>query len=131
MTKFYVDYNKSASASIINWDSDINIDVCEPFIDFIRCDDGEDFQFLNSIDNDFKTIIISHFEAVKTDEEGKFFLCYTADLDIDLNKFSKFKKALKKSDGLVEVVMGFRYNGKVLDCFEEWENRQTFLKKFD
>ncbi len=58
MTKFYVDYNKSASASIINWDSDINIDVCEPFIDFIRCDDGEAFQFLNSIDNDFKTIMV-------------------------------------------------------------------------
>ena len=64
MTKFFIDYNKTASASTISWDSDIDIKKCEPFVDFIRCDDGEDFIFLNSIDNDFKTLKIANFAAV-------------------------------------------------------------------
>ena len=130
MAKFYVDYNKAASASTITWDSKIDINTCEPFVDFIRCDDGEDFVFLQSLDNDFTTIKLANFGAVKTSTKGNYFLCYTADFEIDLNKFPKFKKALKKSDNLVEVVLGFKHKDKVLDCFEEYENRQTTLEKF-
>lgn len=131
MTKFFVDYNKTASASTISWDSDIDIKKCEPFVDFIRCDDGEDFIFLNSIDNDFKTLKIANFAAVAREEDGKYFLCYTADFEINLKKFPKFQKALKKTDNLVEVVIGFKFKGKVLDCFEESENRQTVLQPFE
>lgn len=130
MAKYFVDYNKSSSASIISWDSKININDCTPFVDFIRCDDGEDFIFLNSLDNHFKTLKISNFGAVKAEEDGNFFLCYTADFEINLNKFPKFKKALKNSDNLVEVVLGFKHKDKVLDCFEERENRQTVLQEF-
>lgn len=133
MAKFFVDYNKTSSASTISWDSDIDIKKCEPFVDFIRCDDGEDYVYLNSLDKDFKTLKISNFGAVARDEEGEYFLCYTADFEINLNKFPKFKQALKKTDNLVEVVIGFKFKGKVLDNHEveERENRQAVLQKFE
>ena len=78
-----------------------------------------------------QTIKLNDFEAVARDEEGTYFLCYTADFEIDLSKHLKFKKALENSSNLVEVVIGFKKDGKVLeDCFEEHENRQTELQTF-
>ena len=67
---------------------------------------------------------------MKGDEEDTFLLCYTADIELDLNQKTDFKKALDFSSNLVEVVLGFKHKGKVLeDCFEEHENRQAELKK--
>ena len=133
MANFFVDYNKSADASTIMWThEDIKIKEAEPFVDFIRCDlDGEEYAYLYSDKNDFKTIKLNNFEVVARDEEGAYFLCYTADFEIDLSKHPKFKKALENSSNLVEVVIGFKKDGKVLeDCFEEHENRQTELQTF-
>ena len=53
--KYFVDYNKAAEASTIQWDGDLDITECEPYIDFIRCDDGEDYQYLYP-DKDFQVI---------------------------------------------------------------------------
>jgi|TARA_B110000444_G_C18609174_1_gene486795 hypothetical protein len=132
MSKFFVDYNKSSQASTILWThEDIKIEETEPFIDFIRCDfDGEDYKFLYQDEKDFKQLSLDNFGAVKGDEEDTFLLCYTADIELDLNQKTDFKKALDFSSNLVEVVLGFKHKGKVLkDCFEEHENRQAELKK--
>ena len=132
MSKFFVDYNKSSQASTILWThEDIKIEETEPFIDFIRCDfDGEDYKFLYQDEKDFKQLSLDNFGAVKWDEEDTFLLCYTADIELDLNQKTDFKKALDFSSNLVEVVLGFKHKGKVLeDCFEEHENRQAELKK--
>ena len=34
--KYFVDYNKAAEASTIQWDGDLDITECDPYIDFIR-----------------------------------------------------------------------------------------------
>lgn len=132
MSKFFVDYNKSSQASTILWThEDIKIEETEPFIDFIRCDfDGEDYKFLYQDEKDFKQLSLDNFAALKGDEEDTFLLCYTADIELDLKKKTDFKKALDFSSNLVEVVLGFKHKGKILeDCFEEHENRQAELQK--
>ena len=132
MSKFFVDYNKSSQASTILWThEDIKIEKAEPFIDFIRCDfNGEDYKFLYQDEKDFKQISLDNFAALKGDEEDTFLLCYTADIELDLKKKTDFKKALDFSSNLVEVVLGFKHKGKILeDCFEEHENRQAELQK--
>jgi hypothetical protein len=132
MTKFFVDYNKPALASEITWALDLKeIKSAVPFIDFIRCDDGEDFQFLNSSENDFKVLKINQFAFVQSEDRNRFFLCYTADFEIDLKEYSKFLKALNHSNNEVEVVLGFKKDNKILtDCFEEYENKTCILQKF-
>ena len=72
---------------------------------------------------------VKSFAATIGDEEDTFILCYTADFEIDLQKHAEFKKALEFSSNLVEVVIGFKKDGKVLeDCFEENANRQAELQ---
>ena len=128
--KYFVDYNKAAEASTIQWDGDLDITECDPYIDFIRCDDGEDYQYLYP-DKDFQVIKLIHFQAIPRDDEGEdlFLLCYVADLEIDLNKHQRFNQALENSDNLVEIVIGFKNNSEIVDCFEEYENRQAVLQK--
>ena len=120
MSKFFVDYNRSSQASTILWThEDIKIEETEPFIDFIRCDfNGEDYKFLHQDEKDFKQLSLDNFAALKGDEEDTFLLCYTADIELDLNQKIDFKKALDFSSNLVEVVLGFKHKSKVLeDCF--------------
>ena len=112
------------------WDGDLDITQCEPYIDFIRCDDGEDYQYLYP-DKDFQVINLLYFQTIPRDDEGEdlFLLCYVADLEIDLNKHQRFNEALENSDNLVEVVIGFKNDNETVDCFEEYENRQAVLQK--
>ena len=87
-------------------------------------------KFLYQDEKDFKQLSLDNFAALKGDEEDTFLLCYTADIELDLNQKIDFKKALDFSSNLVEVVLGFKHKSKVLeDCFEEHENRQTELQK--
>jgi hypothetical protein len=132
MTKFFIDYNKPAAASEIIWTLDLSqIKLVTPFIDFLRCDDGEDFQFLKCLDNDFKVLKINHFAFVPSEKKQRFFLCYTADFEIHLKEYPKFLKALNHSNNEVEVVLGFKKDNKILtDCFEEYENKTCILQKF-
>ena len=132
MTKYFVDFNKSSQANTILWTHDtIKIHDCEPFIDYIRCDfDGKDYKFLHHDEDDFKEVEIINFGAIHGDEEDTFYTCYVAIMEIDLNKRKDFKKALDFSSNLVEVVIGFKHKGIILqDCYEEHSNRQTELQK--
>ena len=63
----YVDYNHASDASTITWThEEKKIDACEPFIDFIRCDEnGEEYQFLYSDEGDFVSKI-DNFGAKKS-----------------------------------------------------------------
>lgn len=128
MTRFSINFNKSSAANLIEWTSTININECEPFIDFIRCDDGEDFVFLTSKDKQFKTIGVSNFEAVNSNEDNRFYICLEAAIDVNLENHKKFSKALEVSNYMIEVAIGFRLGKKNLDCFEEIENKQVLLE---
>jgi len=128
VTRFSINFNKPSSANLIEWTSNININACEPFIDYIRCDDGEDFVFLTSESNQFKNISISNFEAISSDESNSFYICFESIIEIDLENYPKFKEATNTSNYMVEVAIGFRLDGKKLDCYEEIENKQTLLE---
>lgn len=128
MTRYFVDYKHASDANTILWTHEkIKITETEPFIDFIRCDfDGEDYKYLHHDKKDFEDVEIINFEAVPKDDKDTFLLCYVASMTIHLNKYPDFKKALDFSSKLVEVVIGFKYKGEILeDCFEESENRQA------
>ena len=131
---FNVDYSRSNLASIIRWtDSKNKIENCEASIDFIRCDDGDEFQFLH-VD---KGEIINHslfmFEAVKNaGKKDEYLLCYSADFEIvEYNSHVSFLKALKHSKNQVEIVLCFKdAKGKNLEnCFEESDNKTAKLVK--
>ncbi len=127
--RFTFDYNKPQNANEIVWGVNINIEETEVFIDYIRCDDGEDYQFLQSDKKDFTTVKIHNFEAIASNtQKNNFFLCYTAEIEFDIEKNEKFKSALENSDNQIEAVLGFKKDGKVLEyCFEEYENKTTEL----
>ena len=92
--------------------------------------DGEDYKYLHHDKKDFEDVKIINFEAVPGDEADTFLLCYVASMEIDLNKHPDFKKALDFSSKLVEVVIGFKHKGEILQyCFEEHENRQAELQE--
>ena len=132
MTRYFVDYNHASQANTILWSHEkLKITETEPFIDFIRCDfDGEDYKYLHHDKKDFEDVKIINFEAVPGDEADTFLLCYVASMEIDLNKHPDFKKALDFSSKLVEVVIGFKHKGEILQyCFEEHENRQSELQE--
>lgn len=118
--KYYIDYNESAYAMVIEWMYE-NKSISEliPFIDYIRCDlDGEDYAFLTFEESDFKEIEIKRFIACPL-EKKTYSLCYNAIISFDLDKHPKFKKALLFSSNQIEVVLGFKYNGKIIeDCYQ-------------
>jgi len=130
---FNVDYSRTNLASKIRWvSSKHKIDDCEPFIDFIRCDNGSDYVFLHEDKGEILDGSLFMFEAVIDKRDGAYFLCYSADFVVpDFEEKQEFSSALKKSKGLVEIVLGFRDpKGNVLkDCYEEYENRQAKMVK--
>lgn len=129
---FNVDYSRTNLASKITWvDEQNSIEDCEPYIDFIRCDDGNEYRFLHTDKGEIVDGSLFMFEAVK-DTDDCYYLCYSADFEVpDFNSKSEFVAALKKSKGLVEIVLGFKdLAGKKLnDCFEDYENRQAKMVK--
>lgn len=133
-TAFNVDYSRSNLASTITWIDEKNkIEDCEASIDFIRCDDGDEYQFIHSDKNEIINESLFMFEAVKVKgKKDQYLLCYSADFEItDFNNCVNFLKALKHSKNQVEIVLSFKdSNGKILsDCFEEDENRTAKLVK--
>ena len=130
---FNADYSRTNLASKIKWTHSKNkIDECKPFIDFIRCDDGDEFQFLHADKGEITEESLFMFEAIKDKKDGTYYLCYSADFVVpDYDSKTAFIAAMKKSKGLVEIVLGFKDSkGSVIDnCFEEFENRQAKLVK--
>jgi hypothetical protein len=129
---FNVDYSRSNLASIITWVAEKNkIEDCEAFIDFIRCDDGKEYQFLHADKGEIVNSSLFMFEAIKN-KNNEYFLCYSADFEIvDYDKRTDFIRALKYSKNQVEIVLGFKNSkGKEInDCFEENANRTAKLQK--
>ena len=133
-TAFNVDYSRSNLASTITWlDSKNKIENCEPFIQFIRCDDGDEYQFINSDEGDIVNGSLFMFEAIKVKgTDADYLLCYSADFEIvGIQSKTAFVNALKKSKNQIEIVIGFKDSkGNVLeDAFEESSNRTAKLNK--
>jgi hypothetical protein len=131
---FNVDYSRSNLASTITWvDSKNKIENCDPYINFIRCDDGDEYQFLHSDEGDIINESLFMFEAIKVKgTKSDYLLCYSADFVIvNFDSKTAFINALKKSKNQVEIVIGFKDSkGKVLsDAFEENSNRTAKLCK--
>jgi len=128
MAKYCINFNKSSTANLIRWNSKLDIHKCKPFIDFIRCDDGSDYIFLTSEDNQIKTININNIEMVSSEIDNCFYVCLEANIEINLSKYSKFRNALINNDNFIEVSIGFELNKKILDCFEEVESKLIKLE---
>ena len=131
---FNVDYSRSNLASTITWiDEETMIEDCEASIDFIRCDGGEEYQFLHADKGEIINQSLFMFEAIKVKgKKDQYLLCYSADFEIaDFNSHIKFLQALKNSKNQVEIVLCFKSpNGNILnECFEETENRTAKLVK--
>lgn len=106
-TKFFIDYNKTAYACCVEWVSDdYSIDELTPYIEAILCDGGEEYVELYC--DEFDEVQIDNFAAMPGDDEGTFFLCYTAVVAIDLDESEEFAEALEVSEGMVEVKIGFK-----------------------
>ncbi len=70
------------------------IENCEASIDFIRCDDGEEYQILHADEGEIINQSLFMFEAVKVKgKKGQYLLCYSADFEItDFNTRVDFLK---------------------------------------
>ena len=137
MTKnvaFNVDYSRSNLASIIRWtDTKNKIENCEASIDFIRCDNGEEYQFLHVDKGEIINESLFMFEAIKnTGKKDEYLLCYSADFEIaDYNNQVNFVKALKHSKNKIEIVLCFKdaKGNNIENCFEESDNKTAKLVK--
>jgi hypothetical protein len=131
---FNVDYSRSNLASTITWTDPKNkIENCEAFIDYIRCDDGDQYQFLHTDKGEIINHSLFMFEAVSVKgKKDQYLLCYSADFEIaDYSNHTQFLKALKHSKNQIEIVLCFKDSaGNILDdCFEETDNRTAKLSK--
>tara|TARA_B100001564_G_scaffold353675_1_gene363031 strand:+ start:1958 stop:2353 length:396 start_codon:yes stop_codon:yes gene_type:complete len=113
--KYFIDYNKSSSASCIFWLSDEHkITECNPYIESITTEGELDVAELWG--EDFVEESLDDFEALEGDDPDSFMLCYTAIVSIDLDQHEEFKEALESSDFMVEVNLGFKdQEGNVLE----------------
>ena len=117
---YFIDHNKSATASCIIWISDeYDIKDLTPYIESILCDNGEDY--IELYGDDFEQISIDNFEAIAGDDENSYILCYTAIVKINFDDHIDFKNAMESSGNMVEVKVGFKdTDGEELDdLFEE------------
>ena len=132
--KFNVDYSRSNLASTITWtDPEKKIEDCKAYIDYIRCDDGEDYQFLHADKGEIINQSLLMFEAVKVKgKKDDYSICYFAEFEIvNLDSQVEFLQALKNSDYQIEIALCFKDSkGNILDyCFEEIENKTAKLVK--
>ena len=105
--KYFIDHNKTANASTITWLSkETTIESLNPYIDSIICDNGEDYIGLCA--GDFLVLSIDRFEAIKSSDKDTFILCYEAVVSINLDNYVEFKNALRFSENMVFVHIGFK-----------------------
>ena len=133
---FRLEYTKPQDACVIRWlDRTLTIEECQPSIDFIRCDDGADYVFLQVSKGDLENHSVAMFTPIKkagpTDAESyEYFLCYRASFAIaDESKRRLFLKALDSSNNQIQVVLQFNDRaGKLLEgCYEEVDSQSTTL----
>ena len=109
--EFHINHFKVNNACGIEWiSSKYNIDELEPYVEYIQCDDGEDFHSLSYESKDFENVELTDFEAVNQGETYK--LCFSSVISMDLEKHPRFKDALNKSDNQVVARINFLNDGK-------------------
>ena len=125
--KYFIDYNKTSSASSIFWISDQhNITDCSPFIESITTE-GE-LDVVELWGEDFVEESLNNFEALEGDDPDSFMLCYTAEVSIDLDKHQEFKEALDSQEFMVEVNLGFKdKEGNILE--EVFDKNYSFTSE--
>lgn len=125
--------------------NDHTIEDLEPYIYAIECDDGKDHHELINFEwpgadgkNDFKLIELNNFEAVGDGSNNTYFLCFTAIVEIDLDKHPIFKKALEKTGKKVVARVGFKKNEKPITTdrgyatllYEMYDDKYVELESF-
>ena len=104
---YFIDHNKPAHASTITWlVNEPKIEILNPFIESIICDNGNDYVGLCA--KDFDELSIKGFEAIKSSDNDTFMLCYEAVISINLDNYVEFKNALRFSENMVFVHIGFK-----------------------
>jgi hypothetical protein len=113
--QYLIDYSNPKYASTIQWLSeDYKISDLVPYISAIICEGEEEFEELWG--DDFKVISLDGFDPKEGDDENTFILCYTSIIELNVNKFPKFKDALDFSSDQVEIKIGFKLpNGDDVD----------------
>ena len=77
--------NYDRDACIIQWISEeFDINELEPFLQYIRADNGEDWIHVSS-EEDFKTLSFNNFEAISGEDDNTFYIHYNAEIEIDLD----------------------------------------------
>lgn len=130
--KFAIDYLKANRAPIIQWtNTEVSIDTCLPFLNYIRCDDGNEYEFISADNSDIFNAKIFDFEAIPNDD-NTFILCYSATFQINNpGSKAKFFEALKKSSWTVEAVLGFLSPDKDIIEYEPISEYETKLIQSD
>lgn len=104
---YFIDHNKPAHASTITWlVNEPKIEILHPFIKSIICDNGNDYVGL--LAKDFDELSLKWFEAIKSSDRDTFILCYEAVVSINLDNYVEFKNALRFSENMVFVHIGFK-----------------------
>ena len=104
---YFIDHNKPAHASTITWlVNEPKIEILHPFIKSIICDNGNDYVGL--LAKDFDELSLKWFEAIKSSDRNTFILCYEAVVSINLDNYVEFKNALRFSENMVFVHIGFK-----------------------
>ncbi len=108
--RYMIDYKNPEKASTVQWISeDFEIADFEPYIESIICDHGDEYEELWGGDEEFTVISLDEFSAKKGDGDDTYILCYRAVVEIDINKFPRFKEALEFSSNHVEIKIGFKF----------------------
>jgi hypothetical protein len=107
---FVVDYDDIETCQVIRWMDDENsIEDCHPYIMAIRCDDGEDYKFLEFSKREIVDASLQRFSAIEENYIDTYYLTYSAHFTItDYHKRSEFVAALGQSDNFVEIVIGWK-----------------------
>ena len=126
--KGYINYDKDACIiQCISEEFDIN--ELEPFLQYIRADNGEDWIHISS-EEDFKTLSFNNFEAIPGENDNTFYIHYNAEIEIDLDSLEEFRAALDYSIDEVVGQVGFKKDGRILEhslLFDGWNDEIVCL----
>ncbi len=119
---FVVDYEDLETCQVIRWvDEENDIEDCHPYIVAIRCDDGEDFKFLECSKREIVHVSLNRFAAIEENYTDTYYLTYSAQFTItSYHERTEFIAALEQSDNFVEIVIGWKNaeGEELIGCYE-------------
>ena len=127
--KYYLDAGEGPST--IKWlIHDVDITQTMVKVDYLRIQGEEDFVFINSCENELKTLNFWKFEVVPSGTEGEYQLYYYATIQVPFDVFKKYPDEILFSSGSVEVVLKFYHKQKLLkNSFDPIEEGKIDLHK--